>query len=94
MVEQSSNVLDNHESDCRVTTKKRVDSGQHGTADDWSGQVVALEAERALIKVIAGLTLVGGKKHARVLVLDESSLHAHEVTASGVCTATVSGVDA
>jgi len=30
----------------------------------------------------------------RVLVLNESPLHAHEVTASGVCAATVSGVDA
>jgi hypothetical protein len=93
VVEQGSNVLDNHESDGRVTTEKGVDSGQHGTAYDRSGQVVALEAEGALIKVIAGLTLIRGQKHAGVLVLDEGSLHANEVATAGVCAATVAGVD-
>lgn len=93
VVEQSSDVLDNHESDGRVATKEGVDSGQHGTTYDRSGQVVTLEAKGALIEVIAGLALIRRQKHARVLVLDEGSLHANEVTATGVCAATVAGVD-
>ena len=76
-----------------MTTKKGVDSGQHGTAYDRSGQVVALEAKGAFIEVLAGLALIGRQKHARVLVLDEGSLHADKVATAGVCAATVTGVN-
>ena len=61
MVEQGGNVLDDHESDGRVTTQQRVDSCQHCATNDWSGEVVALEVERALVKVITGLANVGGQ---------------------------------
>jgi hypothetical protein len=54
---------------------------------------VTLEAKGALVKVIAGLALIGGQKHARVLVLDEGSLHADEVATAGVCAATITSVD-
>jgi hypothetical protein len=55
---------------------------------------VALEAKGALVKVIAGLALVGRQKYTRVLVLDKGSLHADEVATAGVCAATVASVDA
>lgn len=61
MVEQGGDVLDNYKSDGGVTTKQRVDSCQHCAADDWAGEVVALEVERALVKVITGLTDVRGQ---------------------------------
>jgi hypothetical protein len=54
---------------------------------------VTLETKGALVKVIAGLALIRGQKHAGVLVLDKGSLHADEVATAGVCAATVTGVD-
>ena len=94
MVKQGSDVLDDHKSNGGVATEEGVDSGQHGSAYNRSGQVVALEAKGALVKVIAGLALVGRQKYTRVLVLDKSSLHADKVATAGVCAATIASVDA